>query len=390
MKQSLIITSLNIRSLPDRILMSSAAIIAVGAVVAVLLGFLSMARGFEKTVSGSGSENVAVITRDGSESEINSVISNEGLALVRVAPGIARDANNQPLVSGELYVIVDGIKKDSGTDANIPLRGIDTVGLSLRDNVSIAEGRMFQPGKNEIIVGAGIVDKFAGFELGRQIKLGTTTWEVVGVFSSGGSVFESELWADARVVQTQFRRESSVQSIRARLAVKGDVSVLQAAFDADPRLNLLARTELQYFADQSQELNYIVYFGWGLSMLMALGALAGALNTMYASVDARARDIATLRTIGFSGFATFMGTIAESLFLAAFGGVVGVIGAWSFFDGLTSTTLGSSFSQVVFKFSVTPDLMASAMVIALSVGLFGGFFPALRASRMGLARAFRG
>jgi len=389
LRQSWIITYMNIRSLPDRLFMSLAAIIAVGAVVAVLLGFLAMANGFKKTLEGSGSAAVAVITRAGSQSEINSVIDSDSLNLVRVAPGIARSASGQALVSGELYVIVDGIKKDSGTSANLPLRGIDLTGFDLRDNVEIVAGRMFQPGKNEIIVGSGVLSKFAGFELGKQMKLGTATWSVVGVFSSGGSVFESELWADAPVVQTQFRRGGSVQSVRARLARAGDIAALSQYFAEDPRLNLLAQTEKDYFAGQSNQLNYIVIFGWVLSSMMAVGALAGALNTMYASVDARARDIATLRTIGFSGGATFNGTLAESMMLAIIGGIVGIISAYLFFDGYTSSTLGSSFSQVVFRFDVTTALMINAMQIALIVGLLGGILPAWRASRMGLARAFR-
>lgn len=389
MRQIWMIVQLNIVSLRSRIWMSLAAVIAIAAVVAVLLGFLSMANGFQKTLQGSGSENLAVVTRIGSESEINSIINKSALELVRTAPGIARDANNRPIVSGELYVIVDGLKKGVGTKANLPLRGLDPTGLSMRENVNLVAGRLFETGKNEIVVGAGILQEFDGFDLGQEIRFGKNKWTIVGIFSAGGSAFESELWADAKTIQSQFRREGSIQSARLALEKPGDVSLIQAYFDKDPRLNLEVRTEKAYFENEALALNYIVLFGWGLSIAMAAGSLAGALNTMYASVDARARDIATLRTIGFSGTATFIGTVIESLFLSLTGGVLGALAAFFFLDGLSTSTLGSSFTQVVFKFDLSPEILVNAGQIALMVGLLGGVFPAFKASRMSLAKAFQ-
>jgi len=384
------VIAMNILSLPRRLWMSLAAIFAVSVVVAVLLAFLAMAKGFEKTVAGTGSDAIAIITRVGSQSELNSVLSREAVNSIINAPGIARDADGDPLYSAELFVIVDGIKRSSQTEANIPMRGISLDGIALRDQVEIVEGRAFESGRNEIVVGQGVQREFDGFELGREIRFGKTTWEVVGVFSAGGSAFESELWADAPTVQTQFQRGSSFQTIRVRLQTPGDIEPIQAFIDNDPQLTLDVSTESDYFANQGQALNSIAVFGWALSVVMGLGALAGALNTMYTSVAARAREIATLRAIGFSNFSAFAGTLAESILLSLIGGVIGALAAWMLFDGFRATTLGGSFTQVVFTFDLTPELFRNGVVLALAIGLIGGLFPAWRAARVPVVIAFQG
>ncbi|MEM8815449.1 MAG: FtsX-like permease family protein [Pseudomonadota bacterium] len=381
---------MNILSLPRRLWMSLAAVFAVSVVVAVLLAFLAMAKGFEETLAGTGTERIAIVTRTGSQSELNSSMSRDAVNLIATSPGIARNAAGDPEYSAELYVIVDGIKRSSQTEANLPMRGISPQGFSLRDQVDIVEGRMFESGRNEIVVGQGVQREFDGFELGRQIRFGKTTWEVVGVFSTGGSAFESELWADAPTVQSQFQRGSSFQTVRMRLAQAGNVEPIREFIDNDPQLILDVETEAEFFANQGRALAGIAIFGWALSFVMGLGALAGALNTMYTSVASRIREIATLRALGFSNASAFVGTLAESLVLSVIGGVVGALAAWLFFDGFSASTLGAGFTQVVFTFELTPELFVNGILLALAIGLIGGLFPAWRAARVPVVMAFQG
>ena len=383
------VTWVALSTLPRRLGLSLATVGSIGIVVAVLLGFQAMGNGFQETVKGSGSDSVAVITRSGSQSELNSVIDREQVNLISDAPGIAQ-ANGRPLVSAELYVIVDAIKKASNTEANMPLRGIATEGAMVRENVKIVAGRMFEPGTTEVVVGAGVDSEFSGFELGRTVRLGTGTWTVVGIFSAEGTVFDSELWADARIVQSQFNRGSAFQTVRAQLETPGDVSAIEAFIENDPRLRLDVATEKDYFSEQSSgTVTLINFIANPVSVIMALGALAGALNTMYTSVAARARDIATMRAIGYGSFSTFIGTMSESLVLSLIGGLLGSVAAYLFFDGITASTLGGSFTQVVFAFELSPALILNGAVMALVIGFIGGFFPAWRAARLPVSLAFK-
>lgn len=390
MRQALAVIRINLKGLPARFWMSLSTVVAIALVVAVLLAFLAMANGFRHTIRGSGSPDIAVVLRPGSESEINSAVAKDQLRLVEEAPGVARD-NGQPLVSGELYLIVDGLKKDSRTKANLPLRGLGPQGLALRHDFRIAEGRMFRPGMNELIVGKSLLREFDGFNLGQNVRFGTGQWTVVGVFDAGGSVLESELWADAAVVQSLFKRENYFQTIRARVDGTDGLVRLQDFVDKDPRLKLEVLSEADYFAKQaSRTSDLILYLGWPLAVAMAFGALAGALNTMYSSVAARSVEIGTLRAIGFGAFSTFAGTLVEAMVLAAIGGVVGAASAFLFFDGLSASTLGGSFTQVVFNFRLTPGLVGQGVALALGVGLLGGLFPAVRAARLPIVDALQG
>jgi len=381
---------MNVRSLPRRLWMSLAAVFAVSVVVAVLLSFLAMVQGFRQTLEGTGSEDVAIVTRSGSRSELNSSMGRDTVNIVATAPGIALSADGNPIYSPELFVVVDGIKKVSQTEANIPMRGIDPAGFELRDQVEITAGRMFTPGNNEIIVGEGVLREFSGFELGRQVRFGKTTWEVVGVFATGGSVFESELWADTRTVQAQFQRGSSYQTMRVRLAETGNIDGIKQLIEDDPRLVLDVETEADYFAEQAGALNNTVIIGWTIAIVMSLGALAGALNTMYTSVAARSVEIATLRALGFSNLSAFVGTLVESVVISLVGGVVGALLAFSFIDGLSSSTMGANFTQIVFAFELSPQLFQNGIMMALAIGLIGGFSPAWRAARVPVIVAFRG
>ena len=380
---------MNLRSLPSRASISLVTLVAVAVVVTVLLSFLAMANGFRATVAGTGSPDVAILLREGSETELNSTITREQVNLLADAPNVARGPDG-PLISAELYVVVDGIKREGGTRANLPLRGIGPAGVALREGVQIVEGRMFSPGTNEIVVGQGAMREFAGFELGKELRFSRSTWKVVGVFAMRGSVFESELWADARSVQSLFNRGSRFQTMRLKLADPSRFAELRDFAKNDPRLQLEAKTEQAYYAGQSQRTSdLIMLLGWPLGIAMAFGALAGALNTMYTSVSMRSREIATLRALGFSGIAAFAGTLVESLVLSMAGGVLGALATWLFFDGLSASTLGGSFTQVVFSFQLTPALVLQGALLALVIGFVGGVFPAWRAARTPVSTAFR-
>ena len=377
------VTAINLKSIAQRRWLSLSTVIAIALVVIVLLAFLAMANGFQRTIAGSGADDIAIVLRAGSQAEINSTVSRDQVRLIEDGPGIARGSDGKPLISPELYLVVDGIKRSTKTKANLPLRGIGEQGSALRKGVTITSGRMFNRGSNEVVVGKALQRQFEGFDLGSTVSFGATRWTVVGVFDAGGSVFESEIWADLNVVQSLFNRNNVVQTVRARLTGPAALNELKSYSDNDPRLKLDVKSEAAYFAEQaSQTSDLIQKLGWPLAIAMALGAVAGALNTMYSSVAARATEIATLRAIGFGGFPAFVGTLAESLLLAVIGGLLGAAATYLIFDGVTASTLGGNFTQVVFDFKLSPWLIAEGVVLALIVGLIGGLFPALRAARL--------
>ncbi|MDH6260251.1 ABC transporter permease [Bradyrhizobium sp. BR13661] len=389
--QILAVTTINLKSLPQRLWLSLATVIAVGLVVTVLLAFLAMANGFQRTIADSGAEDIAIVLRSGSLSEINSVVLRDQVRLIEDGPGIAKGADGKPQTSGELYLTVDGIKRSTQTKASLPLRGLGPQGPALRRGIVITAGRMFNPGSNEIIVGKALGKEFEGFDLGQTVTFNSTRWMVVGIFAADGSVFESEIWADLPVVQSLFKRTGAVQTVRARLTSPAAIEALRAYSDNEPRLKLDVMSEAAYFAQQASNTSDLIQkLGWPLAIAMAFGSLAGALNTMYSSVAARATEIATLRAIGFGGFSTFVGTLVESLILAAIGGVIGAAATYLVFDGFTASTMGASFSQVVFNFQLSPRLIGQGLLLALVVGLFGGLFPAFRAARMPIVAGLYG
>ena len=389
--QIVAVTTINLKSMGQRLWLSLSTVVAVGLVVMVLLSFLAMANGFQRTIEGSGAPDIAVVLRGGSQSEINSVVTREQVRLVEEGPGVAKGADGKPLVSAELYLTVDGIKRTTNTKANLPLRGIGAEGARLRRGITLVEGRMFNPGSNEIVVGKGLRSEFSGFDLGQTVIFATTRWTVVGVFAAEGSVFESEIWADLPVVQSLFKRNNVFQTVRARLTSPAALADLKTYVENDPRLKLDVKSESEYFAEQASRTSDLIQkLGWPLAIAMAFGALAGALNTMYSSVAARAVEIATLRAIGFGGLPAFVGTLIESLILAAIGGALGALATWLIFDGFTASTLGASFTQVVFSFQLSPRLIEQGVVLALVVGLIGGLFPAIRAARMPIVTGLYG
>jgi putative ABC transport system permease protein len=389
-RQIIAVTKINLLSLPQRLWMSLSAVIAIAFVVIVLLGALALQNGFAQAQNSSGSEDVAIILREGSSGgEINSVITREQQQLLEAGPGIAKGANGKPLVSNELYIIVDGMKRSTQTKANLPLRGLSLEAINARKGVKISQGRMFSPGSNEIVVGSGILKQFDGFVLGQTKRLGTNNWKVVGVFDAGGSAFESEMWADLGVVQSLFNRGSTVQSVRVRLTSPAALQTLKNYAKADSRLKVDVQSEQEFYADQAEQGSQLItYVGIPLAVIMAFGALAGALNTMYASVASRTGEIATLRTIGFGGFPTFVGTLIESFVLALIGALVGAIIAYIAFNGMTASTMnGASFTQIVFNVSLSAPQLIQGTIWASVLGFLGGVFPAIRAARQPILSA---
>jgi len=384
------VTALNIRNLPQRLGGSAVAVVGVAAVVLVFSAVLSMAAGFERTMVAAGSDDTAIVMRSGSTTELNSGLSNEQLLIVTNAPGVLKDGD-AAVVSGELYVVVDLEKKATGEDANVPLRGVQPGAFDVRDNVEIVEGRMFEQGRNELVVGRAAQQEFAGLGVGSEIRFGQIAWRVVGVFEAGGSVSESELWTDLRVLQNMYRRGDSVQSVRVKLENAAALETLDAALADDPRIEADVRSERAYYADQAEPLSqFIRMVGYPLTFLMGIGAVFGALNSMYASVSVRGKEIATLRALGFGPIPVLVSTIVESTLLALAGGLIGGALAFAVFNGFRVSTLnGASFSQVVFDFAVTPELLTQGLVTALVIGVVGGFFPALRAARLPVAQALR-
>lgn len=390
MQQILAVTWLNIRNVPQRLGASMVAVIGVAAVVLVFAAVLSMATGFERTMLAAGAEDTAIIMRSGSTSEMNSGLSQEQALIVANAPGVMRDGDT-PLASAELYVIVDIRKKSNNQEANVPLRGVQPAAFQVRDNVEIVEGRMFEPGRNEFVVGRAAQQEFVGLDTGSTIRFGQTDWSVVGTFTAGGSVSESELWTDVRVLQDAYRRGNSFQSVRVRLEDKEGVEALGERLTGDPRIDPDVLSEKAYYSAQAEPLSrFIRMVGYPLMILMSIGAVFGALNSMYSSVSARGKEIATLRALGFGPFAVMTSTIVESTLLAAVGGVIGGAAAYLLFNGFRVSTLnGASFSQVVFDFAVTGGLLLQGIVAALIIGVIGGFFPAIRAARLPVAQALR-
>lgn len=382
LRQCLTIMSMNVASIPQRLWMSIANMAAVAVAVGVSVGLGALIAGFQATVQGSGSQDVAIVLRGGAGQEVNSVLSKEQARIIAEAPGIARAADGGAIVSEELYLIVDGIRRGGNGESNLPLRGIGPQGLQTRPNATLVEGRMLAPGSSEIVVGRGILKQYEGFELGSSIRLGSNSWKVVGVFAAPGSVLESELWADAAVLQSLFNRGTSIQMVRAKLTSPEALKTFEAALTGDPRLTVEVKSEREFFASQSSPTVALVNLIDGpLGVILALGALAGALNTMYASISARAAEIATLRILGFSGVATFVGTLAEALALSLLGAVSGFLVAFLAFNGASTSSIGSGFTQVVFQLKVTPPLVMQSLVLALVIGLLAGLFPAWKASR---------
>ena len=388
--QTIALVGFNLRTLPARKGSAAAAVVGIAGVVAVLVGVLSIGEGFRRTMTAAGSPDTVFVMRTGADSEMASILTRDEARIIAEAPGVARE-NGKALVSPELFVVVNLPKRSTGTDANVPLRGVEQTAFSVRKEVKIVEGRNFVPGRNEVIVGRSAQLQFSGLDVGSKLGFGQSQWTVVGIFESGGSISESEIWSDAAVLAPAYRRGSSYQNAVVKLASPGSFTAFKDALTSDPRVSVKIVREQDYYAEQSQTLVRIVNFLAGIvTTLMGLAAIFGALNTMYTAVAARAREIATLEAIGFRGLPIVISVLVESVVLAVIGGAIGAVGAWLAFDGFRTATLNwQTFSQVAFSFDVNTRLLVRGIVSAVAIGLIGGLFPAIRAARLPVSVALR-
>ena len=388
--QIVAVSALNLRSLRQRAASSGVAVVGIAGVVIVFVAVLSIAEGFRRTLVTAGSDDAAIVLRAGSDTELTSGLSLEETRIIADAPGVLRNAAGA-VASAELLVLVDLNKKGMDTPANVPMRGVQPAAFSVRDEVKLVEGRMFEPGRSEVIVGRAAAGQFQGLEVGRTLRWGEAAWTVVGIFEANGNVAESELWADAGVVQPAYRRGTSFQAVYVKLESPGAFERFKDALAADPRLEIKVVRETEYYAQQSQQLSRLIRtLGYLIAILMGIGAVFGAINTMYTAVASRTREIATLRALGFGAGPVVLSVLTEAMALAFVGGTVGGLLAWAGFNGYQTATLNwQTFTQIAFAFAVTPSLLVQGLTYALVMGFFGGMLPALRAARLPVVTALR-
>ena len=387
LKQVTAITLLGLRSIPQRLAASLVIVVGLAGVVAVFTALLAMAAGFRSTLEAAGRADVALVLRGGSQAELNSGLTREQATIIKQAPGVAQ-SGGQPLASAELIVIAELMKTGETLGSNITVRGVEPAAFALRPQLKIVEGRTFGRGLKELIVGLGVTRQFQGAGLGTTLRMRGSEWTVVGIFESGDAN-ESEFWADAEVAQSAFNRQG-FSSVRLQLADAKGLATVADALTADPRVNVDVQSEQAYFSGQTRQFRQTIGALAGVvTFIMALGATFAALNTMYAAVGTRSREIATLRAIGFRGLPVVLSIMLESLALAVAGGILGAVIAYLLFNNVAVSTLGANFTQVVFRFAVTPSLVVTGLVIAVVIGMVGGFLPALRAARQPVTAALR-
>jgi putative ABC transport system permease protein len=384
------VTKFGLLGIPQRRGSVAAAVFGIAGVVAVLVGVLSIAAGFRQAMAVSGTADSAIVLRTGADSEMMSGFGRSSTRIIADVPGVARTPEG-PLASAELFVIINLPKRSTGSDVNVPLRGVEAAAFRVHGQVRLVEGRTFEPGKNEVIVGVGAAREFAGMEVGGSLRIGHLDWPVVGVFSADGGTAESEIWTDAPVLQAAYSRGNSFQSVYVRLNSPDAFTTFKDAVTTDPRLGAKVMRLSEYYASQSTAVTKLITtLGYLIASLMAVGAVFGALNTMYSSVSARTREIATLRALGFGRGAVVVSVMLESIALALGGGMFGAGLAYFIFNGFHAATMNwQSFSQITFAFAVTPQLLQQGVLWATVIGLIGGLLPAIRAARQPIAEALR-
>lgn len=385
------VTGMNLRNIPERWSSSLVAVLGIGGVTLVLVALLSIAAGFRVALEGSGSDDVAIIMRAGSSNELSGGYGVDTVTVVSDAPGIKRDAQGKPIMSPELYVLVDGRMRGKDASTNLPLRGVSEMAPKVRKSFKLVEGRMFREGTNEVVVGDGVVKQYEGLEVGKKVRWGNTDWTVVGRYTDGGGIAESEAWGDTRVVQQAWRRGNSFQSIRAKLNDPASLKTLKDALSKDPRVRVGVQTERAFYADQQKLMSTIITtVGVALAIMMGVAALFAALNTLYNAVATRVREIATLRALGFGGFPVVVSVLVEAMILGAVGGLIGGLLAFLTLNGMSSSTMNwASFSQMTFAFTVTPGLMILGITYGLILCFIAGILPGIRAARLPITAGLR-
>ena len=391
LSQIVAVTSVNIRSIRARLGSSSVAVIGIAGVVLVFVAVLSIAEGVNATMKASGDPNTVLVLRAGSDTEMTSGLGGDQVRIIQDAPGVARDASGTPLTSPELFVVVDHPLKRSGSPGNVPLRGVTPEAFKVHSRLKIIEGRNLEFGRNEIIAGRAASHQFVGLNVGTTLKWGESTWTLVGIFDEGGAVSESELWCDVKVLQPAYRRGNSYQSVYARLAAPDTFQQLKDSLTSNPQITVSAMRAPEYYGSQTETLQMIIRtIGGIIAVLMGIGAVFGAVITMYTAVASRTREIATLRALGFGGLPVVFSVLSEATLLSIVGGLLGGAIAWLAFDGYETATMNfQSFSQIAFAFAVTPKLLGQALFYSVVMGLLGGLFPAWRAARLPVVTALR-
>ncbi len=380
----------NLRSVRQRWTSSVVAVLGIAGTVGVFVAMLSMARGFRATLMASGSPDNALIMRAGSNTEMVGAVMLDQVHVIEGAPGIARGPNGL-LVSPEVVVIAPFPLKASGTDANVQIRGVNAKALEVRPNVKMIEGTFLRPGLNEAVVGRNAVATYAGLDMGSTLHFSGASWTVVGVFDAGGSAFDSEVWCDSALLDQVYKRPANVfQSVTVRLQSPEAFQAFKDSLTSDPRLNFSVDRELDYYEKQSTQLTTLItVLGSIVAAVMGVGAVFGALNTMYSAVAERGREIATIRALGFGQGSVVISFTLEALLIAAIGGLLGCVAVLPL-NGLTTGTLNfQTFSHLAFAFRITPILMVWGIVFALAMGLIGGAPPAIRAARRPVSAALR-
>lgn len=380
----------NLRSVRARWPSAIVAVVGIAGTVGVFVAMLSLARGFRATLVSSGSEDNAIVMRAGATSEMMSGVDLDAVKIIQDAPGIVHDSAG-PLVTSEVVAVAPFPLRSTGTDANVQVRGVSANVLTIRKNVKIVEGRMFQPGLSELIVGHNASRTYTGLTLNNTVRFGGGNWTVVGVFDAGGSAFDSEVWTDARVLDDVYKRPTNVfQSVTVHLNGPGAMQPFKDFVTSDPRLNVQASREIDYYAKQSRTMTTLITVLGGLvAGVMAIGAIFGALNTMYSAVVERSREIATMRALGFAGPSVVFSFLIEALLVSFIGGVLGCLAVLPL-NGLTTGAMNwQTFSHLAFAFRITPDLLVGGIIFALLMGIIGGLPPAIRAAQRPIALALR-
>ena len=381
-----------ISTLNQRVAASAVIVIGISGVVGVLVALLAMAEGYAQTLRNTGALDTAIVLRGASAAEVASALSRDDLVQIQQAPGIDRNSKGEPVVSAETVVAANLPVKGSATndEGSAQVRGVGDEAFAVRPQVKLVQGRRFQPGLRELIVGKGAARQFAGLDVGAVLKLGNQPWTVVGIFASGDAM-ESELWADANVVNDAYQRGSGRNSATVKLVTAAAFKDFKAALDANPQLKVETSTTLEFFAKQSEKMAKVLrIIGITVGTIMAIGAVFGALNTMFAAVAARAREIATLRAIGFRGLPVVVGVMLETMFLALIGGAAGGLIAWALFNGFEASTMAAgSVGKLSFSLHVAPALLWEGIQWALAIGFIGGLFPAVRAATLPVTTALR-
>jgi putative ABC transport system permease protein len=381
----------NWRNLFVRKITTGLTVLGIGLVVAVFLCVMALGEGLTRVFTASGSEQNVLVLRQNSQSELQSGISRDQVPLILTLPGVAKDTDGKPLASQELVVVVN-LEKREGGSSNVTIRGVGEKGMKLRPTFNLEKGRMFEPGKSEVVVSRGVESRFASCDVGQTIKFGAYRWTVVGLFDAGGTAPDSEIWTDVEGMASDFKR-NGYSSVLACTTDRAGRDQFLAGLAGDARLALEGKIERKYYDEQTSTAAPIKFLGVFVGVVMAIGACFGAMNTMYAAVSARTREIATLRALGFGRIAIMVSFVLESIVLALFGGILGCALGWLAvklaLSGVTGTTNFATFSEVVFAFRLTPALMLTGIVFSLVMGFFGGVFPAGRAAFTKITNALR-